>query len=222
MKIIKVLLFLIITLVCFAGCGSMATVPYSFTENSNGTAEIIFQTNLNKSGGAKGSFQTILNKSRGAKVSKKSIQLISVEGEEIPLPERRKVWNPVSLPAERDLTLIVNIFYYYEAGSHGTDTLADIVLAPVIIAADTVSAAVANGWRNMDVIVNCPPLEAGKKYRLEYIERWLQKPRLILTDISAKKIIYEQEVKENWQKGGKGNWQGEKENKQSKKSKMKN
>ena len=219
MKVIKVLLFLIITLVCFAGCGTMATVPYSFSENSNGTAEITFKTNLNKTGGAKGIGL--------GEESKKSIQLISVEGDEILLPERRKVWNPVSLPAEKPLILIVNIFYYYspdkKGSSHGTGTLADIFLAPAIIVADIASEADAlayninaKGWRNMDVILNCPPLEVGKKYRLEYIGGWLQKQRLVLTDTSTKKIIYEQVVKENWQAGGKGNWQGEKENLQSK------
>jgi len=224
MKIIKALLFLIITLICFAGCGTMANVPYSFTENSNGIAEMTFQTNLNKSGGAKGIGL--------GEESKKSIQLISIEGKEIPLPERRKVWNPVSLPTERPLTLIVNIFYYYspdkKGSSHGTGTLADVFLAPAIIAADIASEANAlayninaTGWRNMDVILNCPPLETGKKYRLEYIKGWLQKPRLVLKDISTKKIIYEQEVNENWQVGGKGNWQGESQNLQSKTKKGK-
>jgi hypothetical protein len=225
MKVIKVLLFLIITLVCFAGCGSMATAPYSFTENDNGTAEITFKTNLNKSGGATGF-------GLGGDKSKKSIQLISIEEDEIPLPERRQVWNPVSLPAETPLTLNVNIFYYYKPNKKGaslsTGSLADVILAPVIIAAEIaseVSAQVYNekarGWRNMDVVFNCPPLEAGKNYRLEYVEKWFQKSRLVLTEISTKKVVYEQEVNENWQVGGIGNWQGEKENLQSKAKKGK-
>lgn len=220
MRLIKILSFLIIASACFTGCGAMATVPYSFTKNGNATAEIIFETNLDEFGGAEGIGL--------GEESKISIQLIAIEGEEIPLPERRTVWNPVSLPAERHLTLITNIFYYYrpdkKGSSHGTGTLLDIVLAPVIIAADIASEIDAisynineKGWRNMDVIFNCPPLEAGKNYRLEYIdESWSQKPRLVLIDTSAKKIVYEQEVVENWQVGGKGNWEGEKENFQSK------
>ena len=226
MKVIKVLLFLTITLVCFVGCSTIATAPYSFPENDNGTAEITFKTNLDKYGGHKGfsdpSKYTV----------KKSLQLISIEGDEIPLPEKRTVWNPVSLPADRPLTLTVNIFYFYypskESSHHSTGSVADIVLFPILIAADIASdiaadiaAEKAKGWRNMDVIFNCPPLEAGKNYRLEYVERWFQKPRLVLTEISKKKVVYEQEVKGNWQVGGKGNWQGEKDNTQTVEKKRK-
>lgn len=224
MKDIRALLFLLITLFCFAGCGTMATVPYSFPENANETAEITFKTNLNRSGGAK--FGLFFS----GEESKKSIQLISIEGDETPLPERRTVWNPVSLPSEKPLTLIVNIFYYYspdkKGKSHGTGTLLDVFALPVIVAADVASdvAALAyninaKGWRNMDVTFNCPPLESGKNYKLEYIDRWLQKPKLVLTDISAKKIVYEQQVEGKWEVGGIGNWQGEKENWQKKEKK---
>jgi hypothetical protein len=224
MKLIKNLLFLTFSLACFAGCGTMATVPYSFTENNGKTAEITFETNLNKSGGAKGIMW-------GGK-SKKSIQLISIEDNEIPLPERGTVWNPVLLPADKPLILIVNIFYYYEPdkpdysdkkrSTYSTGTLLDIILTPALIIDDIISVGntiiyliTTPGWRNMDIIFNCPPLEAGKNYRLEYRGNWLVKRRLVLRDTSTKKIIYEQEVKENWNVGGKGNWQGEEENWQS-------
>ena len=210
MKIIKVLLFLIFTLVCFAGCGTMAAVPYSSTEN-NKAAEITFQTNLDNKGSATGfGF-------RGSN-SKKSIQLLSVEGDEIPLPEKRKVWNPVSLPAETPLTLTVNVFYYFNPksrNSSSTGTLFDVVIL-VADVADAVSNINKEGWRNMDVILNCPPLETGRSYKLEYIQKMFKKPCLVLTDISTKKIVYEQEVQEKWQAGGKGNWAGEKRNTQRK------
>jgi len=219
MKNIRVLIFALIPAAFFAGCGTMDSVPYSYTEYKAGTAEITFQTNLNKQGGANG-FGL-------GEESKKSIQLISIEGDEIPLPERRKTWNPVSLPADRNLTLHINIFYYYSPNKKGTTfssgTLLDIILAPALIVADIASevSAIAynmnaKGWRNMDVVFSCPPLEAGKTYKLEYSEKWLQKPRLVLKDTATKKTVYEQEVKENWQAGGKGNWEGEKENTQSK------
>ena len=213
MKIMKVLLFLLIALFCFVGCGTIATVPYSFTENDNGIAEITFQTNLNRYGFSKGRQSSPFREGR-----KKSILLMSVNENELPLPEMRTVWNPVSFPAGEPITLNLNIFHYYDpedskkGGLHSSGSvLVDIIVVPAEAIAgaivDTVAAISAEGWRNMDVTFNCPPLEAGGSYKLEYIERWLQKPKLVLTDISTKKIVYEQLVAVNWRAGGKGNWQ---------------
>jgi hypothetical protein len=203
MKVIKVLLFLIITLICFTGClTSWPSAPYSFTENGNGTAEITFR-NVNE-----------------------LIQLISIEGDALPLSERGKTWNPVSIPAERPLTLIVNLMYYYtppkKKSSGHTGTILDIVFLPGAIADEAAQLfGIKEGWHNIDVIFNCPPLEVGGNYRLRYvgdymIERGLQKPRLVLIDIRTENIIYEQDVEGKWQAGGK-NWKDELQKVQSKK-----
>ena len=181
MKVIKVLFYSIIILIFFAGCGTIATVPYSFTRNGNGTAEITLQINLKKDGFPK---KPLYGK------SKISMQLISIEGEEIPLPETGKCWNPVSLPAEKTLTLTINISYIntpFFGGTSGSGIFKH-------------SNSSTSSRYSMDVIFNCPPLEAGKNYKLEF-KSGFQKSSLVLTETSTKNIFYEQEVQNNWKRG---------------------
>jgi len=195
MKVIKVLLILIITLTCFIRCISWSSDHYSFTENGNKTAEIEF---LNS-----GFYE-------------RCIQLISIDGEAIPLPKSRKVWNPVQIPAERPLTLILNLFQSYIPERKPdaitlTNSVLDLIIGP-IAAVDHVIKDLEQdagaGWINMDVIFICPPLEAGKKYRLDWSSS-LKEPRerleqtLILKDTRTKKIIYKQDVYGNgWKYSG--------------------
>jgi hypothetical protein len=181
MKVTKVLFYLIITLIFFVGCGTVATIPYSFTENGNGIAEITLQIKLRKDGFPKGGLYG---------KSKISMKLISIEGEVIPLPKTEKVWNPISLPAEKTLTLTINIFYFYRhfmGGTSGSGILKH-------------GADPTTDRYSMDVIFNCPPLEAGKNYKLEF-KSGFQKSRLVLTETNTKKIFYEQVVPNNWKRG---------------------
>jgi len=195
MKVIKVLLFLIITLICFIGCVSWPSDPYSLTENGNGTAKITF---------------------RNSSALEKCIQLISIDGEAIPLPKSGKTWNPVQVPAERPLTLILNLFCSTvpEKKSSsitvpgGTGTILDVFLLPVAAAEKMESmgndiAQIAGAfWANIDVIINCPPLEVGKNYRLDWSGTNLWNNTLILKDTKTKKIIFKQEVRGVWQQAG--------------------
>jgi len=197
MKVIKVLLILIITFICFIGCVSWSSAHYYFTENGNETAEIKF---LNSG------------------VYERCIQLISIDGETILLPKSGITWNPVQIPAERPLKLILNLFQSYlpekKSSSKFNETGIDIIDLP-IAAAKAIESNVHEweqlagaGWTNMDVIFNCPPLEAGKKYRLEWSSSFKEprdrlKQTLVLIDTRTKKIIYKQDVYGNgWEDSG--------------------
>jgi len=202
MKGLKVLLFVCITLFFFSSCvfmspaamkaefggtgtGNIAAVPYSAVKDNDRTVEMTFQTNLTGDGG---SHKTTWGDDGGM-----SIQLVSIDGEEIPLPERRTVWNPVTLPADKPLTLIVNVFRY--------STQKDSIDLGYFGGFVTITAG---GWLNMDVTLNCPSLEAGKNYKLEYkpgknkeflglVVGWIP-TKLVITDTKTKKSVYEQSI----------------------------
>jgi len=194
MKVIKVLLILIITLICFIGCITWPSDHYSFTENGNETAVIEF---LNSS------------------ALERCIQLISIDGEAIPLPKSGKVWNPVQIPAERPLTLTINLLGGY-APERKPDTIPsdNLITGPIAAVEHTVKdfeQSAGIGWTNIDVIFNCPPLEAGKKYRLDWSfsnkePQKSLKQTLVLIDARTKKIIYKQDVYGNGWEDGSSKW----------------
>jgi len=176
------------------GSGHIATVPYSAVKDENRTAVITFGNHLLNNGAYyDGNNEGGLN-----------IQLVSIDGIEIPIPERRTVWNPVSFPAGKPLTLVVNIFYFATKTS-GVDLY--------IIGFESITAG---SWYNTDVTFNCPPLEAGKSYTLNAYGKGTN-TRFILTDTKTKKkvYVYDQSVLK-WKEGGKGNWEGETKNMQDK------
>jgi len=204
MKGLRVLLFVGITVFLFVSCvtmkdfelgtGTIATVPYSVAKDSKETAEITFITNLYSNGSA------ILKKMNGLEYGGEGIQPISIDGEKISFAEKGTVWNPVTVQAGKPLTLTVNIYYYKFSMPYPSQ--------PGL-------------WNNADITFDCPSLEAGKKYSLDFIQNirsaigggWSTSYRvdryIVLTDLSTNKIVYKKELYiyiREWEKDRKGNW----------------
>ncbi|MDR0313538.1 MAG: hypothetical protein LBI14_08065 [Treponema sp.] len=93
------LFVLTFTFVFMSGC--YTAVPYSFAENEsgNGTATITFLSEKTASG----------------------VDLHYFEGIELPMPERKKYWAPVTFPAGRPFALTVNV--YYSNTDYGTEVI---------------------------------------------------------------------------------------------------
>ncbi|MDR0322192.1 MAG: hypothetical protein LBI28_11870 [Treponema sp.] len=99
------LFVLALVLLCITGCATKRVVaptahPYSFAQDGDsGTATITFQSTPNKEG----------------------VDLHYFEGVELPIPERGQYWAPVTFPAGRPFTLIVNVYKAYtEIGKERT------------------------------------------------------------------------------------------------------
>jgi len=111
------------------------------------------------------------------------LTLIYFNGEELPNPEKNTHWEPILVPAGIPLKLTVHA--YYEQGNYSQG-----LLVALITSAITASRSV-----NLDVLFECPALEAGKEYKLTF-RKGAGLPGenlLVLTDISTKKIVYQQE-----------------------------
>ena len=91
------------------------------------------------------------------------VRLIDCDGVTLPEPKDGTIWSPVTLPAGKPLLLRVYVFWYNDGKE--------------------------SGFRRRGVF-GCPPLEAGKKYKLLYSPARTGKDNgfgsLILTDISVK------------------------------------
>jgi len=105
-----------------------------------------------------------------------NLWFVDFEGKTLPDPKQGTLWNPIIFPAEREL----NIRIYLSSFQSKIDD---------------------NHYRRMGIF-RCPPLEAGKKYRLWYQPDQSGKTggRLVLTDAKVKeikfytKLIYVQEI----------------------------
>jgi len=154
MKRINFILFVslfILYFICFSGCSTKAAVPYSFAENEKefGTAVINF---VGK--------------------SKKGVDLFYFENVELPVPQKKKYWSPVTFPAGRPFELTVNVYYDY------LEAVGKIIK------------------------FNCPALTAGNNYDLsvEITKEkkflfWTIRERsekLVLKNSRTKQIVYEQ------------------------------
>jgi len=107
--------------------------------------------------------------------SNEIVRLVDFEGKEAPLPGYGTHWSPVTLPAGRPLKL--RVYVGWKKGKHGEDM---------------------PGYRRRGIF-NCPPLEAGKQYKL-----WFDTDRdtndkdanyfgtgyLVLTDVNVNKLKY--------------------------------
>jgi len=153
---------LIILLISLAGCSTTKPVVYSFAdeESENGTATITFAGN-----------------------KKNGVLLIHFEGNRLPAPEKGKRWEPITLPAGRQLNLRVNVFNDDNYSSSGYAIL-DMFMGPIIIGNKT----------DKNVTFECPALEAGKNYKLTFRNPAIGRSSLILTDINSGVRIYEQKL----------------------------
>lgn len=115
---------------------------------------------------------------------------------DISLPEAEKgtQWDPILFPGNEPLNITVHA-YYYESGGQG---YAGGLLMGLIT--DAATARIRNA-RSVDdnILFSCPPLEAGKKYRLS-LKKGSGVPgrnTLVLTDTATKNIVYQQEFAAN-------------------------
>jgi hypothetical protein len=152
--------------VCFAGCATLQPVPYSFVEETDNSASILFL--------------------RG----NPDASLVYYDNKVLPSPEKGTVWNPVSFPAAKALEFTVHAYYEQSSNTGTTSSL----LGNLIVAVAS-SAITASRYVKTDVLFRCPPLDTGKDYSLEFRKGsgTTGSNTLILTDVAAGKIIYQQE-----------------------------
>jgi hypothetical protein len=110
--------------------------------------------------------------------------LVYADGFELPEPEKKTRWDPFSFPAGKPIKITVHA--YYEQSNTSNQGLLTALIASAIISSRSV---------NKDVSFECPPLEAGKNYKLVFRKGagTTGKNLLVLTDVSTGKIVYEQE-----------------------------
>jgi hypothetical protein len=145
------------------GCATSKSIPYSFAEESTDTAIVTF------------------------KEGSPSVWFVSFEDSGLPEPEKGTFWSPLSFPTGRPLDITVHAYYEQKA----TDSPSSGLLGSLIVLTAT-SAISAATFVSVDVVFNCPPLEAGKNYQLAY-RREVGKHKLLLTDTGTNKVVYQQE-----------------------------
>jgi hypothetical protein len=143
------LFVLTFTFVFMGGC--YTAVPYSFAENEsgNGTATITFLSTKEASG----------------------VDLHYFERIELPIPEKRKYWAPVTFPAGRPFALTVNV--YYSNTDYGTEVIFNC------------SALTAGKGYTLGIEIKSARTFLGKT-----IEE--RQEKLVLRDAKTKAIVYEQ------------------------------
>ena len=158
------------SLFLFIGCSSMKSISYSLVEDEQKSASISF--------------------------SKGNPGVSFVYYNDISLPETEKgtQWDPILLPSNVALDITVHA-YYYQSGGQG---YSGGLLAGLI--ADAATSKIRNDRSvDDDVLFSCPPLEAGKKYKLSLKKEGGNpgKNILILTDIATGKNVCTQEFTTN-------------------------
>jgi hypothetical protein len=116
------------------------------------------------------------------------VRFVSFDGKPLPPPDRGTSWQPIILPAGRPILITVHANYEKESSAGGSGGLGLLVAT-----ASAVSGAVR--YVNTDVVLTCPPLTPGTKYHLSFTKGagYPGKNTLVLTDLSTKKRVYEQE-----------------------------
>ena len=147
---------LVLVVMIFVGCSS-TPVPYSYGEEEQDTAKVNFV------------------------YGNPGVRLIDFDGYELPKPERRTYWNPISFPAGKPISFTVHAKYQFSSNNPGLiDTLIFIIF----------------GTRDVDrsVIFESPPLTPDMNYRLTFHKGGglPGKNTLILTNTTTGRIVHEQ------------------------------
>ena len=144
------------------GCATTG-VPFSFVENDEDMASISFV------GGNPG------------------VKLVYYDTNELPEPEEKTHWDPISFPAGQQLSITVHAY-------HQQSNYSSSLIGAIITAAITASRSV-----DRDVLFECPALEAGKSYKLVFRKGagTTGSNTLVLTDVETGKIFYQQEFDSN-------------------------
>jgi hypothetical protein len=163
---------LIYGLFSFIGCSS-TPVSYSFAKDEANSASINFIRR------------------------KPDVTFLYYNNEILPEPESKTYWDPILFPSGVPLEIMVHAYYGQDAFA-----ITDAGLLVAIISSAITSAIAASRFVDIDVLFTCPPLEAGKKYSLAFRKEagTPGRNRLILTDIAARRIIYQQEFPALFQK----------------------
>jgi hypothetical protein len=158
----------VLGLIFFVGCSSLTPVPYVLAETEEASALISFTSGNPR------------------------VTPIYYNDEEFPKPEKGTVWNPVSFPAALPLEITVHAYFGQQSSSSYNPSIG---LLGALIVSTVESAVAASRTVDIDVLFNCPPLEPGKKYALDFRKEagTPGKNKLILTDTETRKIIYQQE-----------------------------
>ena len=170
------LLKMVILSFCIMSCASVSIRTYSFAENENEAVKIVFLAK-----------EELIGKDIHG------VRFISFEGVSLPEPEKKTQWgSTIGFPAGRPLQLKLNVFVQGKKSDIGTGTLLDFFILPVI-AVNEVGGEMGATLRtyNRDILFDCPALEAGKTYTLEFKDRALVKDILILRNAQTKKVVYE-------------------------------
>jgi hypothetical protein len=185
--------FIVLGLILLAGCSSLTPVLYDLAENEEDSAFISF--------------------TRG----NPRVTPVYYNNKEFPKPEKGTVWNPVAFPAAIPLEITVharygqesssfyNVYYnpyynpYHKRHHHNHHHNHHAAYWGAFMFATVESAMAASRTVDIDVLFNCPPLEAGKKYALAFRKEAGApgKNKLVLTDAETRQIIYQQEFKAN-------------------------
>jgi len=118
------------------------------------------------------------------------VKFVALDGVPPEAPGKGTYWEPIVLPAGRELRITVHAEY----------TQSDTVIYTGLGAAGEIANKVQEinaAIRNVStyVIFNCPPLQAGKTYRLAFLKESgiPGKNILILSDVGTREVVYQQE-----------------------------
>ncbi|MDR2489939.1 MAG: hypothetical protein LBD20_00885 [Spirochaetaceae bacterium] len=116
------------------------------------------------------------------------LTLLYINGDELPKPEEKTRWDPFKLPAGVPLKLTVHAYYEQSSSSNMG-----------LIALLATSAITASRSIDTDVTFECPPLDAGKTYKLTFRKGAGLKGKntILLNDTKTGKFVHEQEFSAN-------------------------
>lgn len=159
-----------------AGCSSLTPVPYSFYENDEDFAEIIF--------------------ARSDSNDKLTVQLISYENSAFPEAENGTYWKPVLFPADFSFTLKVRVSHYYSGSSINVNNLLDAA-----VFADEVRNSLEGNYQ-IDISIDIPMLEKGNIYVLYLRAPSLHQYALVLYNRTERKNVCSWRLPErkDWEK----------------------
>ena len=129
------------------------------------------------------------------KTGNPNVRFVSFDGRVLPTAEKGTRWEPIVFPAGRPLQVTVHAYYEHQQKVAASGGLLGLV-SDVAGIVSTLTRGV-----DMQVVLTCPALMPGTKYQLSFKKESgiPGKNFLVLTDLSTKKVIYQQEfeVKEN-------------------------
>jgi len=163
--------FVISNLFILLGCSSMKPISFALVEDKSNSVSISF---------AQGN---------------PGVKFLSYNNINLPESDGKTYWDPIFFPSGIPLEITVHAYYSHGAGG---SVAAGVVIGGLVggIIAPSITSRTRNA-RSVDdeIIFSCPPLEAGKEYKLSLVkgEGVPGKNTLVLTNTSTNEVILEQE-----------------------------